>query len=72
MPDNLLLIIFGFFFTIGLFVGCVAIYLAMRNAKKKDGEMMMIFWAFVALIGLTYAGMSLAYFIIPILTNRYF
>jgi heme/copper-type cytochrome/quinol oxidase subunit 3 len=72
MPDNILLIVFGILSSIGLFVGGIALYLAMKNAKKKDGELMMAFWAFVALAGLTFAGMSWAYFIIPILANRLF
>jgi len=72
MPDNLLLIVFGILSTIGLLVGGLAIYLAMQSAKKKDGELMMAFWAFTALAGLTFAGMSWAYFIIPILSNRLF
>jgi heme/copper-type cytochrome/quinol oxidase subunit 3 len=72
MPDNLLLIVFGILSSIGLLVGGIAIYLAMQSAKKKDGELMMAFWAFVALAGLTFAGMSWAYFIIPILSNRLF
>jgi heme/copper-type cytochrome/quinol oxidase subunit 3 len=72
MPDNLLLLVFGILSSIGLIVGGIAIYLAMQSAKREDGELMMAFWAFVALGGLTFAGMSLAYFIIPILSNRYF
>jgi nitrate/nitrite transporter NarK len=72
MPDNFLLIVFGILSTIGLLVGGVAIYLAMQSAKKKDGELMMAFWAFIALACLTFAGMSWAYFIIPILANRLF
>jgi hypothetical protein len=47
-------------------------YFAMQNAKKKEGELKMVFWAVVALAGLTFAGMSWAYFIIPILANRLF
>jgi heme/copper-type cytochrome/quinol oxidase subunit 3 len=72
MPDNLLLIIFGILSTIALLIGCLAIYLAVKNAKKKDGELMMVFWAVIALAGLTFAGMSWAYFLIPILANRLF
>jgi heme/copper-type cytochrome/quinol oxidase subunit 3 len=72
MPDNLLLIVFGILSTIGLLVGGIAIYLAMKNAKKKDSELMMAFWAFIALAGLTFAGMCWAYFLIPILANRLF
>jgi len=72
MPDNLLLIIFGILSTIALFVGCLAIYFALKNAKKKDAELMMVFWAVIALAGLTFTGMSWAYFLIPILANRLF
>jgi heme/copper-type cytochrome/quinol oxidase subunit 3 len=72
MPDNILLIVFGILSSIGLLAGGIAMYLAMKNAKKKDGELMMAFWAFVALAGFTFAGMSWAYFIIPILANRFF
>ncbi len=72
MPDNLLLIVFGILATLALLVGCLATYFALKNAKKKDGELMMVFWAVVALGGLTFAGMSWAYFLIPILANRWF
>ena len=72
MPDKLLLIIFGILSTIALLVGCVAIYFAVKNAKKKEGELMMVFWSVIALAGLTFAGMCWAYFLIPILINRLF
>jgi heme/copper-type cytochrome/quinol oxidase subunit 3 len=72
MPDKLLLIIFGILSTIALLVGCLAVYLALKNARKKEGELMMVFWAVVALAGFTFAGMSWAYFLIPILINRLF
>jgi len=62
--------IFGILSVIALCVGCLAIYFAMKSAKKKDGELMMVFWAVIALAGLTFAGMSWAYFLIPILVNR--
>jgi hypothetical protein len=44
----------------------------MKNAKKPDGELKMAFWSFGALAGLVLAGMSFAYFIIPILLNHWF
>jgi hypothetical protein len=72
MPDSFLLIVFGILFSISLVVGGIAIYLAMRSARREDGEIMMAFWSVVALAGFTVAGMSLVYFIIPILSNRYF
>lgn len=72
MPDTILLTIFGILSAIGLCIGSVAVYLAMKNARKKEGEMMMVVWAFIALAGFTVAGMSCAYFVLPILANRYF
>jgi heme/copper-type cytochrome/quinol oxidase subunit 3 len=72
MPDKMLLIVFGILSTIALLVGCLAIYFAVKSAKKKDGELIMVFWAVIALAGLTFAGMSWAYFLIPILVNRLF
>ncbi len=72
MPDNILLIIFGVLSTIALAIGALGVYLAMKNAKKNDSELKMVFWAVVALAGFTFGGMSWAYFIIPILANRLF
>jgi heme/copper-type cytochrome/quinol oxidase subunit 3 len=72
MPDKLLLIIFGILSTTALLAGCLGVYLALKSARKKDGELMMVFWAVVALAGFTFAGMSWAYFLIPILANRLF
>lgn len=72
MPDSILLIVFGILSTAALLVGGLGIYFAMQNARKKEGEMKMVFWAVVALAGLTFAGMSWAYFLIPILANRLF
>ncbi len=72
MPDSILLIVFGTLSTIALVIGGFAIYFAMQNAKKNEGELKMVFWAVVALAGLTFAGMSWAYFLIPIIANRLF
>ncbi len=72
MPDKLLLIVFGILATIALIVGGFATYLAVNSAKKKDGELMMVFWAVIALAGLTFAGMSFAYFLIPSLLHHMF
>jgi heme/copper-type cytochrome/quinol oxidase subunit 3 len=72
MPDNILLLVFGILSTIALLVGGIAIYFAMKTAKKNDSELMMVFWSVIALASLTFAGMSWAYFLIPILANRLF
>jgi uncharacterized protein (UPF0333 family) len=72
MPDNLLLVIFGILSTIALLVGGIAVYFAMKSARKSNGELSMAFWSVVALASLTFAGMCWAYFIIPILANQLF
>lgn len=72
MPDNLLLIIFGTLSTISLTIGILSLYFAFKAAKKKEGELQMVMWGVAALGGLTFAGMAWAYFVIPILINRFF
>ncbi len=72
MPDKILLIIFGVLSTIALVVAGAALYFAIKNAKKKDGEIKMALWSFVALAGFVFAGMCWAYFLIPILVNNLF
>ncbi len=72
MPDKILLIVFGVLSTIALVVAGVALYFAIKNAKKKDGEIKMALWSFVALAGFVFAGMCWAYFLIPILVNNLF
>ncbi len=72
MPDNILLIVFGVLSTAALVVAGVGMYFAVKNAKKKDGEIKMALWSFVALAGFVFAGMCWAYFLIPILINHLF
>ncbi|MBI2619479.1 MAG: hypothetical protein HYW57_05305 [Ignavibacteriales bacterium] len=49
MPDNLLLLVFGVLSTLALTVGGFSFYMAVRYAKKPDGEMKMVAWALVGL-----------------------
>ena len=72
MSDNLLLAVFGILSTLALVIGVFALYLAVKNAKKKEGEIKMALWSFVALAGFVFAGMCWAYFLIPILMNHLF
>ncbi len=72
MPDNILLLVFGIFSLIGLLVGGFSFAMAVKHAKKPDGELKMAAWAFLGLAGLIFAGMSWAYFLIPILVNKVF
>jgi heme/copper-type cytochrome/quinol oxidase subunit 3 len=70
MPDNILLIVFGTLSLLAIAIGGLAISLAMKNARKNGSELRMLFWAFLALAGLSFGGMCLAYFVIPILLNH--
>ncbi len=72
MPDKILIIVFGVLSTLALAVAGMALYFAVKNAKKKDGEIPMALWSFVALAGFVFAGMCWAYFLIPILVNQLF
>jgi hypothetical protein len=72
MPDNILLIFFGILSAAALAVGVVSVLFAMKNARENKNELMMAFWSVIALASFTFAGMCLAYFIIPILINHLF
>ncbi len=72
MPDNLLFIIFGTLSVIAIFLGGFSLYFAMKNAKKSNKELMMVFWSVIALASFTFAGMCWAYFLIPIIANHLF
>lgn len=72
MPDSLLLIVFGVLCLAGLAGGVTGFSLAVKYAKKPDDEIRMALWAIAGLGGLVLAGMSAAYFLIPILINRLF
>ena len=68
----MLLIVFGALTAIGVVGAAVCLVFAVKNAKKPEGELKMAFWSFGALAGLVLAGMSFAYFIVPILINHWF
>ena len=72
MPDKILVIVFGVLSTLSLAVAGMGLYMAVKNAKKKDGEIKMALWSFVALAGFVFAGMCWAYFLIPIIINHLF
>lgn len=72
MPDNILLLVFGILSTLSLAIAGTALYFAVKNAKKKEGEIKMALWSFIALAGFVFAGMCWAYFLIPILINHLF
>ena len=72
MPDNILLIAFGILSALGLAVGVTGFGLALKHSKKTEGEVKMAGWAVLGLAGLVIAGMSWAYFLLPILWNHLF
>jgi uncharacterized integral membrane protein len=68
----MLLIVFGTLSAIGIIFATLCLVFAVKNAKRSEGELKMAFWSFGALAGLVFAGMSFAYFVIPILINHWF
>jgi len=69
--DRILLIVFGTLSLLGLGLGALSVWMAMRLARKPQAsELALAGWSIAALIGLTIGGMSLAYFVIPILINH--
>ncbi|MEX1138114.1 MAG: hypothetical protein WEF53_02055 [Bacteroidota bacterium] len=72
MPDNILLIVFGTLSALSLIAGGFAFSMAVKYAKKPDGELKMAIWAILGMAGLVFAGVSWAYFLIPIFINRIF
>ncbi len=72
MLDNVILLVVGILSTVSLAFAGACLHFAVKNAKKKDGELAMALWSFGALGGFTFAGMCWAYFLIPILVHRLF
>jgi uncharacterized integral membrane protein len=68
----MLLLVFGILTATGVVFAALCLVFAVKNAKKPEGELKMAFWSFGALAGLVFAGMSFAYFVIPILLNHWF
>ena len=64
--------VFASLSALGVVIAVVCLVFAVKNAKKPEGELKMAFWSFGALAGLVFAGMSFAYFVIPILLNHWF
>jgi hypothetical protein len=65
--DRILLIVFSTLALAGAAAAALCIRAAMRAAARPDGELAMVGWAAGALLGLTVAGMSTAYILLPLL-----
>jgi hypothetical protein len=64
--DLALTIIFGFLSLLGLTGAALSFRMALKVAGERDGDLKMAFWTLGVLAGLIVAGMSGAYFLIPI------
>ena len=65
--DLILLIAFG---TIALVAAALAVWCwrnALAQARRKDGELPMFFWALGMFAALIVSGLSMAYILIPII-----
>jgi hypothetical protein len=70
--DNVLLAVFGTLSIFGIGFGAFSTWMAMRAARDpKSSELALAGWSVGALLGLTAGGMSLAYFVIPILLHHW-
>lgn len=66
MPDSVVLLAAGIFTAICLLAGGFGMYRAIKIARKNDSELAMVFWSVLAVGGLSFAGMCIAYFIVPL------
>ncbi len=67
--DRVLLLVFGTLAALGLAGATFCFAHALKAARRSDGELPMVFWAFAGLAGLVVAGAASAYFLIPILLH---
>jgi hypothetical protein len=67
--DVLLTALFGSLGVVGAIGSVLSFRKALHVAGERDGDLKMFFWAVGGLTGLIVAGMSTAYFLLPILFN---
>ena len=68
--DRILFFVFAPLFVLGTTGVVLCFRNSLRVANKKDGDLKMFFWAFGGMICLIVAGMSAAYFLIPLIFHR--
>ncbi len=64
--DLVLTLVFGFLSLLGLAGAVLSFRMALKVAGERDGDLKMFFWTLGVMAGLILAGMSSAYFLIPI------
>ena len=65
--DLALLVLFGCFILLGLLGGIFSFRKALRVVNQRDGDLKMFLWAAVTMACLIVAGMSAAYFVLPLI-----
>ncbi len=65
--DLILTLIFSSLTLLGSFATYYCMRKALRVSGERDGDLKMFLWAVGSLIGLIIAGMSAAYFLLPII-----
>jgi hypothetical protein len=64
--DLILTIVFGALSVLGAASAVACLRMALKVSSAKDGDLKMFFWAVGSMVGLLVAGMSVAYFLLPI------
>ncbi|HEX9657798.1 MAG TPA: hypothetical protein VGB89_12895 [Bacteroidota bacterium] len=67
--DLVLLIVFGCSIVVGLAGGVYSFRRALKVANNKDGDLKMFLWAAVTMACLIVAGLSAAYFVLPLIIS---
>ncbi len=67
--DLILFVIFGCFILFGLVGGFYSFRRALKVANEKDGDLKMFLWAAATMACLIIAGMSAAYFVLPLVLS---
>lgn len=65
--DLILFIVFGFLAVAGLAGAILCFRKALKVAGERDGDLKMFVWALGSMVSLIIAGMSAAYFLLPII-----
>ncbi|MGA9118142.1 MAG: hypothetical protein WB699_02150 [Bacteroidota bacterium] len=68
--DLVLFLVFAPLFLLGSAGVVLCFRKSLRVAGERDGDLKMFFWAFGGMICLIVAGMSAAYFLIPLIFHR--